>query len=708
MRTQNYVITGMTCANCVATVTKAIEKSPAVTSATVNLATEKAKVVMADGTADDEIIERVVAAGYGAIVNDKAHQEAILEKQRRYSLRQQRLLFASVVLTLPVLVAMIAGLFGAGDGSWLMSFHNPWLQLIVATPVQFVVGARFYVGAYHALRGGTANMDVLVALGTTVAYFSSIIFGLVLQQHNAVNFESAMVIITLVLLGKVLEHQAKERTTNAITGLMRVRAKTVRTSEGEMPIEDVAEKTQIRILPGERVPLDAEISRGTANFDESNLTGESVPAVKSIGDSIFEGTLNLDGEIEAQVVHGLAESTIAKMVDLMSEAQSAKPNIQKLADRISAIFVPVVIAIALLTFAVTWFTTGVLLSAIMHAVAVLVIACPCALGLATPTAIISGTGLAARHGLLIKNANALELAPHVTTAFFDKTGTLTTGEFTLSNLTGTDFDFQVLASLEARSTHPLARSIKFDGDLLAVENFQELAGRGVMGVINGTTYYAGNEKLMADKNVPLADTLTKEDTAIYLAVAGQLLATATFSSIVKSESLDVITTLKQKNIQTVMLTGDNEIAARKIQYSLGLDAVHADLLPEEKASVVATIPHSLMVGDGINDAIALASADVGIALATGSDIAMEAGDVTIASGQLSKIIDFLTVARKTMQKIHQNYFWAFFYNVIGIPLAATGLLNPMLAAAAMSLSSVSVILNSLLLTRAHITPRKKA
>lgn len=696
MRSQSFVITGMTCANCVNTVSKALNKSDKIVDATVNLATEKAKVLAEDSLSDADIIALVEGAGYGAIVNDKAHQEKIAADALKRAKRLRLSFVISVILTAPLLLAMLFDLFNVHA---LMFLHHPVLQLILATPVQFIIGSRFYVGAFHALKNKSANMDVLVALGTTVAYFSSLILAVFMGQTNALNFESAMVIITLVIMGKLLEHNAKERTTNAITGLMSSRATTVHTENGEMPIENVKIGQIVRIFAGEKVPLDTKIIRGMASFDESHLTGESLPVVKSVNDALFEGAINLDSEIFAEVVRDVNDSTISRMVEMMSEAQSSKPNIQKLADKISNIFVPIVLAVALITFVLTWIFTGVLLTAIMHAVATLVIACPCALGLATPTAVISGTGLAAKNGLLVKNANALELANSVKTVFFDKTGTITTGEFELTHFTGSDENLKILASLEARSNHPLAKSVKFDGDLYDLTNLSELAGRGLTAEIAAKKYYAGNAKLMSDINIKVPETT---DTVIYLATSDELLATATFSSTIKPEAVQTIEQLKSRGLTTIMLTGDNEISARKIQAEVRLDDVKAELSPEEKAKIVQNTEHSMMIGDGINDAIALASSSVGLAMATGSDIAMEAGDVTIIGGKIHKILDVLEISHKTILKIKQNYFWAFFYNIIGIPLAAFGLLNPMIAAAAMSLSSVSVILNSLLLTRAKL------
>lgn len=716
MRSQSFVITGMTCANCVNTVSKTLNQSDKIVEATVNLATEKAKIVADDSLTDQEIINLVEKAGYGAIVNDKAHQEKIARQAARKARNLSLSFWISLILTLPLVVAMFADIFGV-HANWVMLLHEPLLQLILASPVQFIVGWRFYVGAYHALRNKSANMDVLVALGTSVAYFSSLILAVFMGQKNALNFESSMVIITLVVMGKLLEHNAKEKTTQAITGLMSSRASFVHTESADLAIEEVQMGQVIRILPGEKVPLDAMILSGKASFDESILTGESLPVVKMDDEIVFEGTINLDGEVKAVVVHDLNDSTISRMVEMMSEAKGSKPNIQKLADKISGIFVPIVLAIALVTFVANWAISGILLTAIMHAVAVLVIACPCALGLATPTAIISGTGLAAKNGLLIKNANALELAGLVDTIFFDKTGTITTGEFELTdfkllteNEKNTDRtesikskmltdEFKILASLEAHSNHPLAKSLKFSGDFYDLTDLSELAGRGLSAKINGQEYFAGNDKLMTELNLSVPET---EDTVIYLADKEKLLAMAIFSSSLKEDSVDTIRVLQKRGIKTVMLTGDNANSAAKIQELIHLDEIKSGLRPEEKAEIVQSTPNSMMVGDGINDAIALASATVGLTMATGSDIAMEAGDVTVIGGQLHKISTFFEVAKKTISKIKQNYFWAFVYNIIGIPLAAFGLLNPMLAAAAMSLSSVSVILNSLLLTKAKI------
>ena len=599
-----------------------------------------------------------------------------------------------------MLLGMVAGTLQVHR---LMIFHHPIMQLVLATPVQFIFGARFYKGAYMALKNKSANMDVLVALGTTVAYVSSLVFGLFMGNMSAVNFESAAVIITLVLLGKNLENRAKKNTSAAIYSLQKKQAKTVHllkeNQETETPVEMIAENQVILVKPGERVPLDLEILSGQASFDESSLTGEAVPVTKAVSQTVLEGAVNLDGVITARVIHTLDDSAISQMMAAMAEAQATKPEIQKTADRISAIFVPAVLGIALITFILTAIFTKDIIQALLHATSVLVISCPCALGLATPTAIMVATGLGARNGILIKDANALEHSKHISTVIFDKTGTITTGHFQLANWSGSDEDFQILASLESFSNHPLAQALK-QTEPLPVLDFQELAGRGLTGRIQGQVYFAGNADLMAEQGI---DVSTSSDTSIYLATATTLLGIATFSSEIKADAVQTIADLARMGIKTTMLTGDNETAAGKINALVNVDTVIAQATPVKKAQIVRSTANAMMVGDGINDSVALSSALVGVAMGSGSDIAMQSGDVVITSeNSLSKIISLIRLSQKTVGKIHQNYFWAFIYNLVGIPLAAFGLLNPMFAALAMSLSSVSVIVSSLMLNTKKI------
>ena len=700
MKTQSFVITGMTCANCVMRVDKALHDSDKILEASVNLATEKAKVVMQDDCDVETVIAAVRQAGYDAIVDDKAHREKIRQAKERAEKKLFWSFVLSAILTIPMLLGMVASTLQVHR---LMIFHHPIMQLVLATPVQFIFGARFYKGAYMALKNKSANMDVLVALGTTVAYVSSLVFGLFMGNMSAVNFESAAVIITLVLLGKNLENRAKKNTSAAIYSLQKKQAKTVHllkeNQETETPVEMIAENQVILVKPGERVPLDLEILSGQASFDESSLTGEAVPVTKAVSQTVLEGAVNLDGVITARVIHTLDDSAISQMMAAMAEAQATKPEIQKTADRISAIFVPAVLGIALITFILTAIFTKDIIQALLHATSVLVISCPCALGLATPTAIMVATGLGARNGILIKDANALEHSKHISTVIFDKTGTITTGHFQLANWSGSDEDFQILASLESFSNHPLAQALK-QTEPLPVLDFQELAGRGLTGRIQGQVYFAGNADLMAEQGI---DVSTSSDTSIYLATATTLLGIATFSSEIKADAVQTIADLARMGIKTIMLTGDNETAAGKINALVNVDTVIAQATPVKKAQIVRSTANAMMVGDGINDSVALSSALVGVAMGSGSDIAMQSGDVVITSeNSLSKIISLIRLSQKTVGKIHQNYFWAFIYNLVGIPLAAFGLLNPMFAALAMSLSSVSVIVSSLMLNTKKI------
>lgn len=700
MKTQSFVITGMTCANCAHQVSKSLNASDAVVEASVNLATEKAKVIMQDDSSVDQIIQTVKHAGYGAIVDDKAHREKIrLAKLKS----DQWLLWSFIIaalLSFPMIIGMFAMIF---DLHSLMFLHDPWVQLMLATPVQFILGARFYKGAYLSLKNKSANMDVLVALGTTVAYLSSFIFGILLGHMSAVNFESSAVIITLVLLGKNLENRAKKNTSAAIYSLQKQRVQTVHLindgQEIDTPIESVVENQIISVRAGESVPLDIKVLSGTASFDESSLTGESVPVTKTQDEFVAEGAVNLDGAIKGLVIHTQEDSTISQMMTAIEEAQATKPKIQKVADQISSIFVPAVLVISLITFILTFWLTKDISVALLHTTSVLVISCPCALGLATPTAIMVATGLGAKHGILIKDANALEDSKNISTVIFDKTGTITTGKFQLENWSGSDSDFQILASIESHSNHPLAKTLSIE-HALPITNFKELAGQGVMADVKNQTYYAGNAELMAAQGITVE---ASSNTSIFFATQGRLIGVATFSSEIKSDARDTVAKLHQTGIKTMMLTGDNAAAADVINQQVGVNTVIAKATPTQKATVVRETKGAMMVGDGINDSVALSSALVGVAMGSGSDIAMQSGDVVIVSEHaLEKIMSLITLSRKTVRKIHQNYFWAFIYNLIGIPLAAFGLLNPIFAGLAMSLSSVSVIISSLLLGREKI------
>ena len=730
---KEYKLSGMTCAACAMTIEMVVKELPTVKEATVNLATEKLTVFPKEGFASEQVLEAVKEAGYQAAEKGEQKQsdyaKQVAEKKENVRHMARRIWFA-VGATVPLLYISMGSMIGLPFPSFFDHTVHPIAfvsaQLFLTLPAIWV-GWGFYVRGFRNLAKRHPNMDSLIAVGTSAAFLYSLysVVQVLFGHHTFVHqlyFESVGVIITLVLLGKYLEDNAKGRTSQAIQSLMSLvpnQATVIRYGEVvTIDTEDIKVGDIVRIKPGERMPVDGVVISGQTYVDESMMTGESVPVEKNAGDVITSATINQTGSIDYKATKVSSDTTLAQIVHLVEEAQGSKAPIAAMADKISLYFVPLVLGLAVLAALLWYFLAGESLQfSLSIFIAVLVIACPCALGLATPTAIISGTGLAAKNGLLIKNANALELAGLVKTVFFDKTGTITTGEFELTDfklLTESEKvtdsfnsieeklasdEFKLLASLEAHSNHPLAKSLKFQGDLYELTDLSELAGRGLSAKINGQEYFAGNDKLMTDLNLSVPET---DDTVIYLANKEKLLAMAVFSSSLKDDALKTIQTLQKRGLKTVMLTGDNENSAAKIQKLVHLDEVKSGLRPEEKAEIVQNSPNSMMVGDGINDAIALASATVGLAMATGSDIAMEAGDVTVTSGQLHKISTFFEVAKKTISKIKQNYFWAFVYNVIGIPLAAFGLLNPMLAAAAMSLSSVSVILNSLLLTKTKI------
>ncbi|HEY0221346.1 MAG TPA: cation-translocating P-type ATPase [Lactovum miscens] len=695
MRKQNFIIIGMNNAKGANIILRALNSSDQVEKEIVNIATGKVKIRVKDSFSDGEIIKLVEDVGFDAIVYDKVRKMKDWKVQFKKNRNLKISFWLSLIFTTPVVMATIGDVFGWG---LFRNFHIIWIQLALATPVQFIVGWRFYRGAYYALKNKSVNMDVLVAIGTTSAYFSSLIFAVFLGKMDALNFESCMGIITLIVMGRLLEQNSKEKISNVIATLMSSREKYVHTAKGDMKIETVQASDHIRIFAGEKVPLDVEIISGRASFDESCISGESLPVIKSEGDMLNEGALTLDGEIQAMVIHEIEDSTTAKTVSLMLEDKCSKSKVRKYAEKIYAIFVPVVLLIAILTLILTLVFSHDLLTSMMHAVAVLIISCPCALGLAMPTALISGKVLSSNHGILIKDTNALELAGQIKTVFFDKISTITTGEFEMNDFTGDEFEYKVLASLEAQSKHPLARAVELK-EVFDVSDFKEIMGLGLTGVINGISYYAGNDKLMRQNNVNIEE---KNSKAIYLAVAGKLIATATFKSSIKADSIRVIKYLKKHRVKTVLLTSGNEIEARRIQYEVQLDEVKAGLSSNEKLELVAQTPDAMLVGDGFNDSIALASASVGVAMATGSNLSMEAGDVTVISEKLWKIPELIRISHKTIQKVKQNYFLAFVYNIIAIPLAAFGLLNPMIVLVVMSLSSISVIVNSILLTQEKI------
>ena len=710
-------ITGMTCASCSARVEKALNKVPGVLDASVNLATEQATVKLAQGASAAALIAAVERAGYGAQLPQPT---AAAPAASTRALPDWWPVALAIALSLPLIAPMLGSLAGT---HWMLP---GWLQLALATPVQFWLGARFYRAGWKALRAGSGNMDLLVAVGTSAAYGLSLYLLLTHADAMHLYFEASAVVISLVLLGKWLEARAKRQTTEAIRALQALRPTTARVRldgvDRDMPIDTIRVGDLVVIRPGERVPVDGEVIEGESQVDESMLTGESLPVDRQPGDTVTGGAINAQGVLLARTTAVGTETTLARIIRLVENAQAAKAPIQRLVDKVSAVFVPVVMGIALVTFVAWWALGGDAEQAILNAVAVLVIACPCALGLATPTAIMAGTGVAARHGILIKDAEALELAHKINIVVFDKTGTLTDGTPHVAACLAADGSSRnevlaIAAGLQAGSEHPLARAVLAEAAAASVTPLlaraqQALPGRGIAGEVNGETLWLGNRRLMDENGVDTAafDAAAAEQeaagrTVSWLARASdrRALGLLAFGDAVKASAAAGVARLKAKGVRTVMLTGDNRGAAQTAAAALGIDSVLAEVLPADKAAHVGQLKTPgvtvAMVGDGINDAPALAAADVGIAMSSGSDVAMHTAGITLMRGDPALVADAIDISKRTYAKIRQNLFWAFVYNVVGIPLAALGFLNPVIAGAAMAFSSVSVVTNALTLKR---------
>ncbi len=708
-RVVEFAIAGMTCAACSARLEKVLNRQPGM-QANVNLAAERARVRLMAGADEAAVVAAVSKAGFSATVVDNRTRD--LEKARRAAAYTHdiRHFWIAVALTLPLVGQM---LFMFGEHGHANELPR-WLQLALATPVQFWIGWRFYDGAWKALRGGGANMDVLVALGTSMAWgFSAIVTLFGLDQH--VYFEGGAAVITLVLLGKLLEARAKVRTSEAIEALIRLQPKTARIERDgqwvEIAVDALMPGDIFMVRPGESVPVDGEVVDGHSSVNEAMLTGESMPVAKVVGDKVFAATANGQGALRCRAT-GVGEHTLlAGIIRLVGEAQGSKAPVQRLADRISAIFVPAVCLVALGTFIGWWLHSGHFAEALVNAVAVLVIACPCALGLATPTAIMVGTGQGARAGILVKNAEALERAERIAVLALDKTGTLTRGEPEVTDIVPRALDeasaLRLAAALEQGSEHPLARAIL--GRIVAVDlpktaNFKALPGLGVTGEVEGRVLRLGSPGWLgieADDTVHRLQAQGK--TVVVLADDQNVLALLAIADALRPTSRQAVARLRARGIRVVMLTGDNAATAEAIAREAGIDEFRAGILPGDKAAAVAELKAAgglvAMVGDGINDAPALAAADVSFAIGAGSDAAVEAADLTLIRSDLCGVDDAIELSRATLGKIRQNLFFAFIYNVLGIPLAALGWLNPVVAGAAMAMSSVSVVSNSLLLKR---------
>jgi len=731
VETLDLQIEGMTCAACSTRIEKGLSRMQGVQTAAVNLATETAKVTYI-GLKQEDILTKISQLGYTGRLK-KEEGESVQESPTQRNMRRLRNTFlVSALLSIPLLWSMV-GHFSFTSWIWVPEwFMHPWVQMVLAAPVQFIIGARFYVGAFKALRSGSANMDVLVALGTTSAYVYSVYLAWQWQigelHHPEMYFETSAVLITLILLGKWLEASAKGRSSQAIRALMGLRAKTatvVRDGEQvEVPVEDVASGDLVLVRPGEKVPVDGIVVSGTSTVDESMLTGESVPVEKQAGDNVYGATVNAQGAFTMRATQVGSETALSQIIKIVEEAQGSKAPIQRIADKISGIFVPIVVGIAVLVFLIWYFAVepgnfGVALS---RTIAVLVIACPCALGLATPTSIMAGTGRAAEYGVLFRGGEHLEGAYRVQTVVLDKTGTVTEGAPSLTDVVLHDGNedektelLTLLASAEKQSEHPLAQAIVkglSEQGISTVEpdSFRAEPGYGIAAEVNGHQIIVGTRRWMekngiasGDAEEALQDMEQAGKTAMLIAVDGSWKGIVAVADQVKASSKKAIERLHQMGIRVVMMTGDNTRTARAIASQVGIDDVFAEVLPEQKAQHVRELQQRgsvvAMVGDGINDAPALAAADIGFAIGTGTDVAMETAGVTLMRGDLNGIADAMEMSRRTMRNIKQNLFWALVYNTIGIPIAAIGLLAPWLAGAAMAFSSVSVVLNALRLQR---------
>lgn len=717
-------ISGMTCAACANRIEKVLQQIDGIEQVTVNLANDSASVTFVPGTIDAaKIIASIEKLGYDAT---EKRSSAEMSTAKEKALQQmKRKLIISAILSVPLLLTMLDHLFGIAIPE---IFMHPLFQFLLATPIQFIIGYSFYIGAYRSLRSKSANMDVLVAMGTSAAYFYSIyetVQSLRLPDYDPhLYFETSAILITLILFGKYLEANAKGRTKQAISRLLKLQAKEARVirdgKEVMLPVEAVVVGDRLIIKPGEKIPVDGTIVKGNTSIDESMLTGESLPVAKGVNDDVIGATLNKNGTIEIVATKVGKDTALAAIIQAVEEAQGSKAPIQRLADQISGIFVPIVVLIALVTFAVwlIFIAPGNVEAALVAAISVLVIACPCALGLATPTSIMVGTGRAAENGILFKGGEHLERTHELDTIVLDKTGTITKGTPEVTDFIGDETVLSLLASTEKSSEHPLAEAIveyavaqKIPFE--EVDTFRAIPGHGVKATIQDQTVLVGTRRLLQQYNIDYekyaTDMLRLENegkTVMLIAVNDQCKGIIAVADTVKETAAEAISALQEEGIEVIMLTGDNERTAQAIAKQVGITHVIAEVLPEDKAQTIKALQEEgkyvAMVGDGINDAPALATADIGIAIGTGTEVAIEAADVTLLGGDLLLLPKAIKLSRATMRNIRQNLFWAFAYNSAGIPIAAAGLLAPWIAGAAMAFSSVSVVTNALRLKRINI------